>query len=184
MGDIMNSLLVPGAWVMDVLFFILLFLGVFFGVKRGFIAGVFKLAGTFLSIFVAVTFCVSMQASMESMFGATTALNNAIAPPFGQWIMVAISFIFLLVITKLGCWLAGMIGNAIANKSTTLKVINMILGGLLGAFKMFIIIFVVLALFRWIPSNALHNFMSSSAIVGRIFDSQWFINATHMSFKW
>ena len=180
----MNSLLAAGAWVIDVLFFALLFLGTLFGVRRGFVGGVFKLAGTFLSIFVAVTFCVSMQASLEKSFGATTALNKSLAPPVGQWLMVAICFIFLLVIVKLGCKVVSAIGTTIVNKSTTLKVVNMFLGGLLGAFKMFILLFVIFALLRWIPSNPIHNFISSSSIAGKIFNSDWFINATHLNFKW
>ena len=178
----MNSLLAAGSWVMDVLFFVLLFLGVFLGVRKGFIAGVCKLAGTFFSIFVAVTFCVSLQAQLERSFGWTTALNNAIAPPFGQWIIVALCFIFLLVVVKLSCWLIGKLGTVLANKSTPLRIVNMILGGILGAFKLFIIIFIVLAIFRWIPSDGFHNWLASSGVVGKIFDSQWFIDATHMNF--
>ena len=178
----MNSLLAAGSWVMDVLFFVILFLGVFLGVRKGFIQGVCKLAGTFFSIFVAVTFCVSFQATLENSFGWTTALNTSIAPPFGQWIMVAICFIILLVFVKLGCWLVGLIGTALANRSKPLKIVNMVLGGILGAFKFFLIIFVILAIFRWIPSEGFHNWISSSGVVGKIFSSQWFIDATHMNF--
>lgn len=173
----MNSLLAAGAWSLDVLFFVLLFLGVFFGVRKGFIEGVCKLAGTFFSIFVAVSFCVSFQGTLENAFGWSTALNNAIAPPFGTWIMIAICFIFLLVFVKLGCWLIGLIGTAIANRNTPLKITNMVLGGLLGAFKIFIIIFLVLCIFNWIPSDGFHNWISSSGVVGPIF-SKWVITHT------
>ena len=179
----MNLLLVRGAWVVDVLFFALLVIGTMLGVRKGFVAGVCKLMGTLLAIFVAVAFCVPMQASLEKNFGATTALNNAIAPPFGQWILVAICFIFLVVIVKLGCWLIGLIVNSVANKSTTVRVINMVLGGLLGAFEMFMLIFAIFAVFRWIPSTALHNFMSSSVVAGSIFRSDWFIRVTSLSFR-
>ena len=179
----MNSLLVRGAWVIDILFFALLAVGTLLGVKKGFVAGVCKLMGTLLAIFIGIAFCVPMQASLEKNFGATTALNNAIAPPFGQWILVAICFIFLVVIVKLGCWLIGLIVNSVANRSTVVRVINMVLGGLLGAFEMFMLIFAILAILRWIPSTQLHNFLSSSVVAGSMFNSQWFINATSLSFK-
>ena len=178
----MNSLLAAGAWVIDILFFVLLFLGVFLGVRKGFFAGVCKIAGILFAVFVAVTFCVSLQASLERSFGWTTALNNAIAPPFGQWIMIVISFIFLLGIVILGCWLIGKFGTALVNKAAPIRVVNMVLGGILGAFKFFIAIFVVLAIFRWIPSDSFHSWIGSSGVVGRIFDSQWFIDATHLNF--
>ena len=178
----MNSLLAAGAWVVDVLFFAIIIIGILLGVKRGFIKGICKIAGTIFSVIVAVTFCVAMQASVERSFGATTAINNAIGEPFGEWIMVALSFILLLIIVKLGCWLLGSVGSAIVDSVAPVRVVNMILGGILGAFKAFILIFVLLAIMRWIPSDSLHGFFSSSGVVGAIFDSQWFIDATHMNF--
>lgn len=178
----MNSLLAAGAWVMDVLFFAIIVIGILLGVKRGFVKGICKLAGTIFSVIVAVTFCVAMQASLERSFGATTAINGAIGAPFGEWIMVAISFILLLVIVKLGCWLLGSFGSALAEKYAPARIVNMFLGGILGAFQAFVLIFVLLAIFRWIPSDSLHEFISASSIVGKIFDSEWFINATHMNF--
>lgn len=178
----MNSLLAAGAWTLDVLFFVILLAGILLGVRRGFVKGICKLAGTILAAVVAVTFCVAMQASMERSFGSTTAINNAIGAPFGEWIMVAISFILLLVIVKLSCWFLGKAGSALANSVAPIRIVNMILGGILGAFKAFIFIFVILAIFRWIPSDSFHNFIGSSGVVGKMFDSQWFIDATHMNF--
>lgn len=178
----MNALLAAGAWVIDVLFFAIIIIGILLGVKRGFVKGICKLAGTIFSVVVAVTFCVAMQASLERSFGATTAINEAIGAPFGEWIMVAISFILLLVIVKLGCWLLGNIGGALADQYAPIRIVNMFLGGILGAFKAFVVIFVLLAVMRWIPSDSLHGFISSSGIVGKIFDSTWFIDATHMNF--
>ena len=174
----MNSLLASGAWSLDVLFFVLLLLGVFLGVSKGFVGGVCKLAGTIFAIFVAVSFCVSFQGTLEKSFGWSTALNNAIAPPFGTWIMIAICFLFLFGIVKLGSWLIGLVGTAITNSSPVFRIINMVLGGILGAFKAFAIIFLVLCIFNWIPSDALHNWMSSSGVVGTIF-SKWV--TTHTS---
>lgn len=178
----MNSLLAAGSWVIDVVFFALIILGILLGVKRGFIAGICKLVGTIFSIVVGVVFCVALQASLERSFGATSAINDAIGAPFGEWIMVVLSFIFLVALVKLGCWLIGSFGDSIAKGAKPLRIVNMCLGGILGAFKLFIVFFVILAIFRWIPSESLHNFISSSGVVGKIFDSQWFIDATHMNF--
>ena len=178
----MNSLLAAGAWVIDILFFVVLILGILLGVRRGFIKGICKLAGTIFSVIVAVTFCVAMQASLERSFGSTTAINNAIGAPFGEWIMVALSFILLIVIVKLGCWFLGGVGSALVDSLAPLRIVNMLLGGILGAFKAFILLFVLFAIFRWLPSDSLHEFISSSGVVGKIFDSQWFIDATHMNF--
>lgn len=178
----MNSLLAAGAWIIDVLFFAVLVMGILLGVRRGFIKGVCKLAGTIFSVIVAVTFCVAMQASLERNFGATTAINNAIGAPFGEWLMVALSFVLLLIIVKLGCWFLGSVGSAVVDSLAPIRIINMLLGGILGAFKAFILLFVLFAIFRWIPSDSLHEFISSSGVVGKIFDSTWFIDATRMNF--
>lgn len=181
-GDGMNSLLAAGAWIIDVVFFALIIFGILLGVKRGFIAGICKLAGTIFSIVVGVVFCVSLQASLERNFGTTSAINDAIGAPFGEWIMVILSFLFLVALVKLACWLIGSFGSSLANEVKALRIINMFLGGLLGAFKLFVVFFAVLAILRWIPSESLHEFISSSGVVGKIFDSQWFIDATHMNF--
>lgn len=178
----MNSLLASAGWILDVLFFALLFLGILMGVRRGFIAGICKLAGTFLAIFVAVTFCVALQASLERSFGWTSAMNNSLKAPFGEWVMVLLSFIFLLVLTKVGCWLIGKFGSGLVNGVKPLRIVNMCLGGVLGAFKMFIALFALFAIFRWIPSEGLHEFVASSGIAGRLFSSDWFFAATHLNF--
>ena len=178
----MNSLLASGGWVFDILFFVIIILGILLGVRRGFIKGVCKLAGTIFSVIVAVTFCVAMQASLERSFGATTSLNNAIGAPFGEWIMVILSFILLFIIVKIGCWLLGSIGSAFIDRFAPLRIVNMLLGGILGAFKAFILLFILFAIFRWIPSDSFHDFILSSGVVGKIFDSQWFIDATRLNF--
>lgn len=178
----MNSLLAAGTWTVDILFFVIIILGILLGVRRGFIKGICKLAGTIFSVIVAATFCVAMQASLERNFGATTSLNNAIGAPFGGWIMVVLSFILLVIIVKLGCWFLGSVGGAIADSFAPIRIVNMLLGGILGAFKAFVFLFILLAIFRWLPNDSLHNFISSTSVVGTIFNSQWFIDATHLNF--
>ena len=178
----MHALLAKGGWLLDVLFFVIIIFGILLGVRKGFVRGVCKLAGTILSVAVAVTFCVAVQASLERNFGSTTSLNNAVGAPFGQWIMVILSFILLLVVVKLGCWLLGNFGGAIMDSVAPLRFVNMLLGGVLGAFKAFVFLFVLFAIFNWIPGNGFHDFISSSGIVGKIIESQWFIDATHLNF--
>ena len=182
----MNSLLAKGAWSLDLVFFILLFLGIFLGVKRGFLKSICKLAGTIFSLVIAVTFCVSLQASLEKSFGWTTAINNSMHrpdSPWGKWIMVIVSFVFLVLLVKLGCWAIGAGGTALAERYEPVKIINMVLGGAMGAFQMFVIIFIIFAILRWIPSTSLHEFIASSKVVGVIFNptpGSWFYAATNM----
>lgn len=178
----MNSLLAAGAWTLDIIFFLILLGGILLGVRRGFIKGICKLAGTILAGVVSITFCVALQASLEYTFGTTSAINNAIGAPFGAWIMVALSFVFLFLLVKIGCALLGKYGSALIEDVAPLRIANMFLGGILGAFKAFILIFAILAAFRWIPNESFCNFVASSEIVGKIFSSQWFIDATQMNF--
>ena len=180
----MNLLLAKGAWTLDVLFFVLLFFGILFGVRMGFLKSVCKLAGTIFSIVIAVTFCVPLQASLEGTFGWTSAINNSIGSPWGKWIMVIVSFIFLILLVKLGCWALGGVGTALIDHFAPIRIINMFLGGILGAFEMFTLLFVLFAIFRWIPSESLHEFISSSSVVGSIFNpnaGSWFYEATNLS---
>jgi len=178
-----NQLLAAGSWTLDVVFFLLLIVGTLVGVKRGLIKGVLKMAGTLFAVAVAVIFCISFQETLEGWFGTTTALNNAIRAPFGEWIMVALCFILLLLLVKVGAKLLGSLGTWLVNKFEPFRIVNMVLGGILGMFKIFMVILLILAILRWIPSESLHSFVSSSTVVGKIFDSNWFIEATHLSFN-
>ncbi len=178
----MNQLLAAGSWALDVVFFLLLIVGTLVGVKRGFIKGVLKMAGTIFAVVVAVTFCVSFQQTLEKWFGTTTALNNAIRAPFGGWIMVALCFILLLLLVKVGAKLLGALGTKLVNKYEPFRIVNMVLGGILGAFKIFMIIILILAIFRLIPAPSLHDFISSSKVVGAIFNADW-IDITNLLFN-
>ena len=183
----MYSLLAKGAWSLDVLFFLLLLLGIFLGVRIGFLKSVCKLAGTIFSVVIAVVFCVPLQASLERSFHWTTKMNLSMNrlpdSPLGKWIMVAICFVFLILLVRLGCWALGSVGTALIDRFAPIRIVNMILGGILGAFEMFTILFVLFAILRWIPSEPLHEFIASSGVVGKIFNptnSSWFWHATHL----
>lgn len=178
-GGTVNNLLAAGSWALDVAFFVILFVGIFIGVMRGFVAGICKLAGKIFSVAVAVVFCVSFSETLEGWFGTTTALNHAIGGklPFGQWIMVALCFIALFLIVYFGAKLVGAVGTSLVNKFAPCRIINRVLGGLLGGFKALILIFALLAICLWIPSESMHAFISSSGVVGKIFASDWFQNS-------
>ena len=64
------------AWILDVVFFVILLLGLLLGTWRGFIKGVCKLAGTIFALFVAFTFCNPFKNTLENWFGMTTAIAN------------------------------------------------------------------------------------------------------------
>ena len=183
----MGLLAVKGAWSLDLIFFLLLFLGIFLGVRRGFLKSICKLAGTIFSLVIGVTFCVSLQASLEDSFQWTSKMNEsmgkAVDSPLGKWIMIAICFVFLVLFVKLACWGIGAGGTALAERYEPVKIVNMVLGGVFGAFQMFIILFGIFAIFRWIPSESFHNFIASSSVVGKIFNPlpvSWFWKATNL----
>ena len=183
----MNLLAAKGAWSLDLIFFLLLFLGIFLGVKRGFLNSICKLAGTIFSLVIGVTFCVSLQSSLEKNFQWTSKMNEsmgkAVDSPLGKWIMIVISFVFLVLLVQLACWAIGAGGTALADRYEPVKIVNMVLGGIMGAFQMFVIIFGIFAILRWIPSESLHNFIASSSVVGKIFDptqGSWFWSATNL----
>lgn len=174
----MNLLAASGAWVLDVVFFALIALGTLFGVWRGFLKGICKLAGTIFAVGFAFFFCFPMKNSLESTFGLTTALENALGSATAAgWIAVAISFVSLVIIIKLGAWIVGKIGTSIIDRFAPLRTVNRFLGGLLGIAKALLIILIILAIFRWINVASINEFIASSSVVGKIYDSSWFITA-------
>ena len=185
--EIMDSLLAANVGViLDILFFALLLIGILIGVWQGFIRGVCKWAGTIFSIVLAATFCVPLQASLEKSFGWRTAINNSLGSPWGAVILVIASFVFLIVLVKLACLLLDKCVGGIVDSIAPLRIINKVLGGILGAFKFFILLFILFAIFRWIPSDNLHSFIASSKVVGAIFDPQagsWFYSITELVSK-
>lgn len=164
------------SWTLDVVFFALLLLGLLFGVWRGFVKGICKLAGTIFSVIFAFTFCIPMKNQLDSWFGLTSAMGGTTAAGWGA---VVISFVVLVILIKLGAWLIGKLGTLLVNKFGPVKVINKILGGLLGLVKALLFIFILLAIFRWVNAASINNFIANSAVVGKIYNSSWFIQAFH-----
>lgn len=167
----MNELLAVGAWALDVAFFVILLLGILFGVARGFVKSVCKIAGTVFSAVVAFMFCVTLQNSLEGWFGLTTALAGVIGnATIAKVIAIVISFILLFLVVKLLAWFVGKTGTALVNKFAPCRMINRILGGILGLFEAFMLIMLLLAICHWIPVEGVHEFIQSSTIVGKVFD--------------
>ncbi len=173
----MNLLAASGSWALDLVFFLLLFLGVLFGVWRGFVKGICKLAGTIFAIVFAFTFCIPMKNLLDSWFGLTNAMGGT---TLAGWGAVVISFVVLVVLIKLGAWLIGKLGTALVEKFRPVKIINKVLGGILGLVKALLFIFILLAIFKWIDAGSINAFIAKSAVVGKIYNSAWFIGAFHL----
>lgn len=109
--------------------------------------------------------------------GTTTAV--LIASVLAKWIAIAISFVLLILIIKVGAILLGKGLTAVADRVMPFRVVNQILGGLFGLFEAAILIFLLLAICSWLPIDALQNYIASSKIVGVIYQSGWFQEATN-----
>lgn len=184
----MDQILAVGAaWSLDVAFFAIILVGILFGIKNGFIKGVCKLAGMIFAIGFAVFFCNAFRLFLDDLFGLTELLTNAIGKEkIAGWLAIAISFVSLVVLIKLGTWLLGLIGTALVEKLKPLAVINRILGGILGLVKALLVILLLLTICKWISSGfsleALPDFIQASPIVGRIYASDWYERITTFEF--
>lgn len=175
------------AWILDVVFFVILLLGLLLGTWRGFIKGVCKLAGTIFALFVAFTFCNPFKNTLENWFGMTTAIANGmggtdVAVTAASWLSIAIAFVLLFVIVKLLSWILGKVGTSAAERSDFFGKINRLLGGILGLAEGLILIFLLLTICYWIPSESLHAFIGESSVVGRIFEWDAFQWAAQFQF--
>lgn len=123
-------------------------------------------------------------AGAEIPDGTTPAM--LIAPLLAKWISIAISFVLLIVLLKLGTWLAGKVLSSLIDKIPVVGTVNHLLGGVLGLVKALILLFIVFAILSWIPAPGLQSFIAESGIVGKIIGSEWFKNAVSYvaSFQW
>lgn len=169
-----------GAWILDVAFFVILILGSLIGSIRGFIKGICKIAGTIFSVAVALIFCISFSNTLEKWFGLQTALDGAVGNVFGGILCIVISFVILFVSVKLLAWALGKFGTFIVDRSRGARAINRFLGAILGLFESILVIFLILAICYWIPSEPLHEYISQSGVVGAIFNWSVFIDIAHL----
>lgn len=117
-------------------------------------------------------------ASVEVIPAGTTPAM-LISSVLTKWIVVVIAFLSLLLLIKLSAWLITKIFDAIKDKVAPIKVIDQVLGAMLGFVKAGIGIFLLLLICNWLPIQAIHAYIESSTIVGKIFVSEWFRNATN-----
>ncbi len=108
--------------------------------------------------------------------GTTPAM--LISSALAKWISIAISFVLLIIIIKLGVLLISTVMKNVVDKVVPMRVIDQTLGGIFGLLEALIITFLLLAICSWLPIGGLHDFISSSSIVGTIFNSEWFRSAT------
>ncbi len=110
------------------------------------------------------------------LFGATV----------GKWIAILISFLALVILVRLGAFLLSKLLSGVVNKIAPLRIVNKLAGGILGLAKSLILLFIALAICRWLPIESVHQFISSSSIVGKLFVSEWYTNAVNyaVSFQW
>ena len=114
-----------GAWILDAIFFGILLIGLIIGALRGFVRSIAKMAGTIFSFIVAFLFCIQFSALLENWFHLTTALAGAIKnAKIAYWLCVALSFILLVILTKLAAWLLGKLGKSIVHRSKLLGAVD------------------------------------------------------------
>ena len=124
-------------------------------------------------------------ASVEVIPAGTTAAT-LIGSVLAKWISVVIAFILLIIILRLGLFIVAKIFGALRDACAPIKIVDQILGAVLGFVKACLFIFILLAICNWLPIQSLHAFIESSSIVGKIAASEWFHSLTSyaISGKW
>lgn len=168
-------------WILDVIFFALLLLGIMFGTHIGLVRGICRLAGMIFSLAVAFIFCIAFSNTLESWFGLQTALENGIGnATLAGWISIAISFVSLAVLVRLGAWLVGKLGTALVDRVKPAAAVNKALGGILGGIEALLAIFLLLVICYWIGAAPVDRFIDSSFVVSAIYRWDWFIDVAHL----
>lgn len=107
-----------------------------------------------------------------------TTAAHLLGSTIAKWLAIVISFILLLLIIRLAFWLLAKLFKSIIDRITPIRIIDQSLGGIFGLIEALIFVFLILLVCNWIPITSLHEFISSSSVVGAIFKSEWFSNAT------
>lgn len=115
-----------------------------------------------------------------------TTIAMLISPIVANWIAIAISFVLLVILVRIGGVIIDKIFSGLVDSLKPLRMINHFLGGILGLLKGGILIFLVLAVCSWISAESIDGYILSSNIVGKLYVSEWFKNATDLvaSFAW
>ena len=121
---------------------------------------------------------ISGAFSSVEVIPAGTTPAMLLGSTLAKWISIAISFVLLVLIIKLASVLLDKCLSGFVDKVAPFRVVNQLLGAILGLVKAGVVIFLLLAICSWLPIDGLYTFLSSTAIVGPIFSSGWFNAAT------
>ncbi len=159
------------AWILDVIFFVVLLLGCFVGAKVGLVKGVCNIAGWVLSLVIPFVCCVAFKDALENWFGMVSAISGGVGTKLGEWISIAIAFLLLILIVRAGTFLLGKVGTLIVKSVKPAAVVNSLLGGVLGLVEAFLAAYFLILIAGWLPSASVHAFLDSSYVVGAIYRS-------------
>lgn len=121
---------------------------------------------------------IALNFKNAELIPAGTTAAAMIGSVLAKWISIVISFVVLILIVRLGAVLLSKGLGAITSAIAPLRVVDQVLGALLGLAKACVWIFILLLICNWLPIDGLHDYIRSSGVVGAIFDSDWFQAAT------
>lgn len=129
---------------------------------------------------------IKISFARVELIPAGTTAATLIASVLAKWISIVISFILLILFARLGIRLIAKLFKKVRDHFAPLKLVDQILGAFLGFAKACILIFVILAICNWLPIDAVHAYIESSNIAGKIAASEWFHSLTSyaISGKW
>lgn len=160
------------AWILDVVFFVILLVGCFIGAKIGFVKGVCKVAGWILSITIPFLFCTAFKDALENWFGMVTAIANGIGnQTIAEWLSIGIAFILLGIVVRLGTYLLGLVGGMLVDSVKPMGIINGVLGSVLGIAEAFLVMYFILLVLSWLSIGTVDTFIDASTVVGAIYRS-------------
>lgn len=121
---------------------------------------------------------ISISFKSVALIPAGTTPAMLISAVLAKWITIVISFVALILLVKLGSMLVSLLFNAVKDRIAPIRIADQALGAALGLAEALVVLFILFLLLNWLPIDGLHNFISSSAVVGKIFSSEWFQSAT------
>lgn len=129
---------------------------------------------------------ISWSYADVAVIPAGTTAATLIASVFAKWISIVISFILLILLTRIGARFLAKGLKSLVDKFAPTRVMDQVLGALLGFVEAFFIASLVIIVFNWIPISAIRGMFASSYVVGPIANSEWFRNMTSyaISGKW
>ncbi|WLV23737.1 CvpA family protein [Aciduricibacillus chroicocephali] len=154
------------------------------GVRRGFVLQVIHLAGFIGSLIIAWFLYDDLAPHLAKIIPAPgsgnstwTAVENVL--PFQTTFYNVISFIIVLIVARL---IIGMIGRTIDGfaKLPILRSFNKLLGGVLGLAETYLIVFIAIALFFFIPGT--EHYVRDSGLAMTILEKTPYLSDTLKQF--